>query len=252
MTIETRKPTHPRFGVLLLHGFTSSVKTVSGLLPYLEKEGLPVEMPILRGHGKRPEFLIGVTYRDWINDAKAALDVLLERCDKVIVVGLSMGALVALELGMHYPEKIIAVVTVAPALRFTSPLAPLVPFLNHVLRYFPAPNAFVNKELSKESENYPRFPVSAFASLYEFTKAVEARLPCFDRPLLILQHRKNQVTHPKGATIIYDHVSSKQKEILWFEESGHEMMQDCEREAVFATIVEFVRKIKKGSYGRAG
>lgn len=246
MTVQTRKPNPPRLGVLLLHGFTSSVKTVDGLLPYLEKEGLPVERPILRGHGKRPEFLVGVTYRDWIDDAKTALDALLARCDKAVVVGLSMGGLVALELGMRYPEKIAAVVAVAPALRFTSPLVPLVPYLNHVLRYFPAPNAFVGKELSKESENYPRFPVSAFASLYEFTKTVETRLPCFDRPLLILQHRKNQVTHPKGAKIIYDKVSSTQKELVWFERSGHEMMQDLEKESVFRAVMTFIRKIKKG------
>ena len=64
-------------GVLLLHGYTSSLDTVNGLLPTLERMGLPYRMPVLRGHGTHPRDLRGVTARDWYGDASAALDDLL-------------------------------------------------------------------------------------------------------------------------------------------------------------------------------
>ena len=50
--------------VLLLHGFTSDLATVDGLVPHIEKAGLPYEMPILRGHGTRYQDLTGVTAKD--------------------------------------------------------------------------------------------------------------------------------------------------------------------------------------------
>src|SRR4051812_27268772 len=78
-------------GVLLLHGLTSSLATVSGLVPHLEAAGLPYAMPTLRGHGTKPEDLRGVTWHGWYEDAERALDELLTRCDRVVVMGLSMG-----------------------------------------------------------------------------------------------------------------------------------------------------------------
>src|SRR5215218_9616244 len=83
-------------GVLLLHGLTSSLATVSGLVPHLEAAELPHAMPTLRGHGTKPEDLRGVTWHGWYEDAERALDELLARCDRVVVMGLSMGGVVAL------------------------------------------------------------------------------------------------------------------------------------------------------------
>ena len=51
-------------GCLILHGFTSSLDTVRALVPMAERLGLPYRMPILRGHGTRPEDLRGVGWQD--------------------------------------------------------------------------------------------------------------------------------------------------------------------------------------------
>lgn len=228
-------------GVLLLHGFTSSIKTVDGLVPYLTNAKIPYRMPVLRGHGTRPEHLKGVTYSDWIDDAEDALSSLLDECRSVVVVGLSMGGLVALELGIRHGARIAAVVAVAPALRFVNPLARFSVYMHYILRYFPGPQSFTDPQRARANENYIKFPVKTFASLYQFSRRLENKLSLFTRPLLILQHRKAQVTSPKSATLIYDKVSTPEKKIIWFEKSGHEMMQDCEKEKVFEAIMGFIR-----------
>lgn len=227
-------------GVLVLHGFTGSLKTVNGIIPFLKRARLPYEMPVLRGHGTRPEDLENVTYHDWVEDAEVALERLLARAKRVVVVGLSMGALVALELGIRHPSRVAGVVAVAPALRFTSPLAPFAPYLSRVIRYFPMTSSFTDAACAKGNDNYPRFPVRAFVSLYRFSERVESRLMYLNAPLLILQHRKNQVTNPRGAEIIYKKAATSVKDIHWFEKTGHDMMQDCEREAVFREIIAFI------------
>ena len=111
-------PKYKKLGVLLLHGFTSSLDTVNGLVPYLKKSKIDFEMPVLRGHGTRYQNMSGVTAKDWFVDAEKALLTLSKRVDKVVIVGLSMGGLVALNLSMKHPTKIAGVVPVAAALKF--------------------------------------------------------------------------------------------------------------------------------------
>ncbi|MDX9999978.1 MAG: alpha/beta fold hydrolase [Polyangia bacterium] len=240
-------PKHERLGVLLLHGFTSSLRTVDGLVPYLEAAGLPYRMPILRGHGTKWEDLQGVTAADWYADAEAALVDLAREVDAVAVVGLSMGGLVALELAMNHPMKVGAVVTVAGALRFKDPLTRLTPVLAKVARSWPSPESFNDLTLRSRSENYPRFTTDSFLSLYSYSAEIEKRLGEVRSPICVLQSKTDQVIAPISANLIYERVASEHREIHWFKRSGHEMMQDCEAEAVLEQIMEYLGKLRARS-----
>ncbi|MDX9719683.1 MAG: alpha/beta fold hydrolase [Myxococcota bacterium] len=235
-------PRHEKLGVLLLHGFTSGLRTVSGLLPYLEKQGIPYRMPVLRGHSGFYTDLEGVTWKDWYEDAETALLDLAKEVDKVAVVGLSMGGLVALNLGMKHEDKVAAVVTLAAALRFKDPLAGTVPVLSKFIESWPSPNAFNDLSLKAKSENYERFMTSAFASLYAFARETESNLHRLRVPVCVLHSKKDQVIAPVAANIIYRDVSSMHREIHWFFQSGHEMGQDLEAEKVFETVMAYLEK----------
>ena len=76
------------FGALIIHGFTSSLDCVSPIGPPVEALGLPTRMPVLRGHGAAsPEALRTVQWRDWVDDAEAALQDLLTEADQAIIIG---------------------------------------------------------------------------------------------------------------------------------------------------------------------
>lgn len=238
-------PTCERLGVLLLHGFTSSLRAVDGLVPHLEAAGLPYRMPILRGHGSRWEDLQGVTAEHWYADAEAALLELAQEVDAVAVVGLSMGGLVALELAMNHPMKVGGVVTVAAALRFKDPLARLTPVLAKVAKSWPSPESFNDPTLRSRSQNYSRFATDAFGSLYDYAGEIERRLGEVSSPICVLQSKADQVIAPLSANRIYERVVSEHREIHWFYSSGHEMMQDLEAEAVMQTIMEYLGKLRR-------
>ena len=238
-------PKYKKVGVLLLHGFTSSLDTVNGLIPYLEKEGIDFEMPVLRGHGTKFEDLAGKTAMDWYIDAEKALKVLYERVDTVIVMGLSMGGLLSIDLGIHHPEKIAGITTVAAALKFADPLSGLTPVLSKFIRFWPSPKAFHDNDLAKNSTNYTKFATDAFSSLFNYTKEIEEKLERLTVPIRIHHSKKDQVINPVSANIIYEKISSQTREIVWFNKSGHEMMQDMEAKNVFESIMEFVNKFRK-------
>lgn len=231
-------------GVLLLHGFTSSLATVDGLVPHLEARGIPYALPTLRGHGTRPEELAGVVWHHWYEDAERALDELLERCERVVVMGLSMGGVAALHLAVQRPERLAGVVTVAPALRLNITGKWLLPLLRRSTRQarVDARRAFEDATLAAKSTNYVSAPIAAVYSLVRFGQLVERELPRMRVPLLVLYTPRDRVVLPESARIAYERAGTPPaaKAIRAFERSGHEMLLDQQREAVFAAIMEFV------------
>jgi alpha-beta hydrolase superfamily lysophospholipase len=87
-----------RRGVLCLHGFTGTPYEVRYLGGRLAAHGLTVRGPALPGHATRLEDLVDKTWRDWADGVTAAYDDLAARCDRVAVVGQSLGGLLALDL----------------------------------------------------------------------------------------------------------------------------------------------------------
>lgn len=227
-------------GVLVLHGFTGHLQTVEGIKPYLNKHHLKYSIPVLRGHGTQFRDLNGVTYKDWVADAEGALVELAKTVDKVVVVGLSMGGLMALDLGIHYPDLVAGVVSVAAALKFANPLACLTPWISRLIPYWPSQPSYQDQEKGKRCKNYQWFPSKAFASLYDYAHKIEEELPRLRVPILILHSKKDSVIKPQAAQEIYEKVSSEHKEIKWFEKSGHEMMEDLEAKEVFQAITHFI------------
>lgn len=235
-------------GVLLLHGFTSSLDTVNGLVPHLEQLGLAYRMPVLRGHGQTPEALRGVTWRDWVEDAREALLELTARGLPVVVVGLSMGGLVALNLAAEHPDKVVGVVTVAACLEFRHPLIPYLGLLQRTLHDWPSSPDYADPALKEHDTNYSYFPLQSFASLYAYREVVKEVLPYLKAPLLVIQSTQDPVVRLDAAESIRSRSGSPFAQVRWFEVSRHEMMRDVEREQVFDEILTFIERVEQADF----
>jgi carboxylesterase len=234
-----------KLGVLLLHGYTSSLDTVNGLVPTLERQGRPYRMPILRGHGTHQRDLRGVTWRDWYADASAALDDLRRETDRAVVVGLSMGGLVAAQLGIDRAADLAGVALVAPAFAFANPLAPFSGLLRRVVPYAPAPRSVYDPDVYRRLTNYPQVEASSFASLYEYSRIMSRRVAELRLPLLVIASRRDQVIPPRAIEAMLQRVGTPpaQREVRWLEQSGHDILMDMERETAFAAIGDWLAKL---------
>jgi carboxylesterase len=225
-------------GCLILHGFTSSLDAVRPLVPVAERLGMPCRAPVLRGHGTRPEDLIGVRYRDWYDDARTALLELREETSSVVVCGLSMGGLVALNLAVDHPNDVSGLVTVAPALQIASPLVHVGKLITRLFSMWTPPpgRGYAEPGLAVHSTNYKSFATDAALSLHQYGAVITDLLPRVRAPLLVIHARKDTVIKPRSAELIYARAGSRQKELVWFDRSNHEMLRDCEALDVICTI----------------
>ena len=224
-------------GLLILHGFTGSLDTVKALVPRAEAKGWPWRMPVLRGHGTQYQDLVGVRWEHWVEDAEAALDELLKECDRVVIAGLSMGGLAAIQLGMKREKDLAGLVLLAPALRFKDPLTPLTPILKLLFPFWDAPSSFEDKELEKACTNYKKFPTATFSRLLDFAAETERRLPELRVPVVGLFARKDNTIHPVVPKLLSDRAKAPVR-LVWFEKSGHEMLQDNEADAIADAAIE--------------
>src|SRR5207244_11931638 len=93
-------------GALLLHGFTGSPASMRPLGEFLAADGVTVAGPLLPGHGTADwNDLATATVDAWTAAADGGLDT-LAACETVTVVGLSMGAGLAIDLAARKPDRV--------------------------------------------------------------------------------------------------------------------------------------------------
>jgi carboxylesterase len=240
-------------GVLIVHGFTSSLDCVSGIREPLAALGFPTRMPVLRGHGAAsPEALRDVRWRDWVDDGEAALQELRGEAERIVVVGHSMGTLVAVQLvADHAGESFLdSLVLAAPAVQLASPMAPgnrfsfMIPIVKRVLKKWDMNPTYADESLAQYDNNYRWAPIEAVMELLTFSGRARRRLPEINLPTLIIQSRNDSTVAPESADIVYASIATppEEKRIAWFERTEHEMFRDCERDEVVEVVVDYVRE----------
>ncbi|HEX2864047.1 MAG TPA: alpha/beta fold hydrolase [Deinococcales bacterium] len=229
--------------VLVLHGFTANARTVEFLSDRLDREGLPRSTPVLRGHGTRWEDLRGVRGADWLEDAERAYAALKERHGRVVIVGHSVGGLVAGHLAAQHPEAP-GLVLIAPAIRYVNPAVRFLPVMRPFLRSWPAGQPSVNDPELKvkiAGVNYERFPITAFEECFKLSALAPEELGQVRCPALVIMPRHDQVIQPVSGEIALRSLGSAEKRLVWLERSNHEVFWDSERALASDLIVGFAR-----------
>jgi carboxylesterase len=236
-------------GILILHGFASSLDSISILERPLKLLNLPVRMPILHGHGaESPSALHGITWRDWVCDAETSLRALTNEADKVIVIGHGMGGLLALILAANCRDYVDSLILAAPSIELPTQmmtrmrLQVLSPIIQNTFPRWSLPPNYVDKKQRKSDTNYHWAPMDAIRSFLELGKVTRGRLSEVKAPTLILQCRRDDTISEAGPEIVLAGIATPaaQKRIHWFDKCGHEIFRDCEREAAVEVIVDYV------------
>ncbi len=226
-------------GAVLVHGYLTAPDEMRPLGRYLARQGVTVSAIRLTGHGTRPEALQGVHWQQWVADVRAGVEGLRRRCERVALVGLSLGGMLALLVAADMPHlyRVVAcstpdVATLRP-LRLAASLAPLV-------RTIPKVGSDVrDPEMRRRHYTYTRFPLSSAAQLYHLARAMEAALPHLHVPTLLIHARHDRVVPPRTAYRLAARIGGL-AHILWIARGGHTVVMDYDRARVFEATARWL------------
>jgi carboxylesterase len=105
-----------RVGVLLIHGLGGTPVELRFVAQGLHRAGYTVYSPLLDGHGGSKELLNTTTWQDWYRSVEEAHDLLRQRCEIILVGGLSAGAMLALHLAANRPQQVHGTLLFSPTM----------------------------------------------------------------------------------------------------------------------------------------
>ena len=233
-------------GVLLCHGFTGSPQSLRPWAEYLAEAGLSVWLPRLPGHGTTWQEMARTRWEDWYAEVDRAFDELRAKSDQIFVMGLSMGACLALRLAEVRGPAISGLVLVNPSVTADTRLFLLAPALKFVLPSLKGITSDIKKQQTSEL-GYDRIPVKAAATLPGLWKITRSQLSEVTQPVLVYHSTVDHVVGPGSLQVLRQALPAGQLEVRELADSYHVATLDNDAPAIFAGSLEFVR-----THSRAG
>jgi carboxylesterase len=231
----------PAVAVLVLHGFGGSPGTLRKWGEALAEAGAAVSVPRLPGHGTRWKDLNGTGFDDWAAAADTAVTSLRAGHEEVYVMGVSLGALLALRLAETRGPDIAGLVLVNPlvtAVAGTPRWLGLAAMLRRSARAV-APNDV--KKPGTQDVGYDRIALRAAASLRRSAAGVVARLAAVRQPVLLVTSSEDHVVPASDADLVAVGLTAAPVRRVRYANSYHLIPVDNDAPALFTESVSFIQ-----------
>jgi carboxylesterase len=239
-------------GCLLIHGFTGSPWEMRPLGEVLAARGFPARGVRLAGHGTDPGDLAGTRWPDWYASASEGLVRLAGEAPRRALVGLSMGALLALRLAVSRPAEVDALVLCATPLRLGDARARWLPALSRlppVWRWIARRYGMIPKPLGSDitdpvaraaSPSYKISPIVGVLEVLRLQAVVRRDLARVTQPVLLLHGRHDRSVPLENLDLLRRQLGSRRVESHVLERSGHVLTVDLDREEVARLVGDFL------------
>jgi carboxylesterase len=260
-----------RCRVLLLHGITGTPTEFAYTARYLNRRGrLSVECRRLVNHGQPLGVLASTRWTEILESARthyhAALATARRNGEVLVLGGLSLGAVLSLILAAENPADVAGVMVLSPTLFYDGWNAPwtqrLIPLADHLpikrflylreqppyglkdegLRKMIAANyegAKLGNDRNAADMGYAHFPLQLFCEMRHIIALCRRRLSRVTAPLLLLQAEEDEMTSPRNAHYIVEHVRSRRTELVMLANSYHVITADLDHAKVAASMTQF-------------
>src|SRR5512137_50773 len=232
---------------LLLHGLTGTPFELRPVADRLAKNGVRCLAPVLPGH-ESPEALARTSWLDWVGGAREALSRLGET-RRTLVVGSSMGALLACTLAADDPGRVDGLALLAPALEL-QPLGKLAGWLagaTPMARFLPqipkgGGSDVGDPEARAMNPCMESVPLRSVGELLAFQSHVDALLPRVRCPALVVAGALDGTVTVAGAQRMADRLGGGARLVV-LPQSRHLVAVDRERDRVAADVASFLESI---------
>ncbi len=227
--------------VLLLHGFTGNTADVRMLGRFLEKRGYTCHAPLYKGHGVPPEVLVQTGPDDWWKDVMDGYQLLKSMgYEEIAVAGLSLGGVFSLKLGYTVPIK--GIIPMCAPMYIKSEDVMYEGILEFA-REYKQREGKTGEQIEREIDEYKKTPMNTLKALQTLISGVRQNIDMIYAPTFVVQARVDDMINTNSANIIYNEIESHIKKIKWYEESGHVITLDKERDQLHEDIYQFLEQL---------
>lgn len=249
---------------LVIHGFMGSPKSSRPMAEFLHAElGWTFYCPLLPGHGHLPYKLHRVSHRQWLAAAEAALATVRQRGRQIVLIGHSMGSILAAHLAVQAAD-IRALALIAPLHDVPSRVFHAMPLVRRLMPYlYPLrlpqiPNDVIMQRIHDFDPSIDledpavkawlprgtRMPTSALDELRKMTRLGRKLYRKLSLPVLTLQAGADPAAPVENGEKVHAAIRAADKRYVLVAEAGHELMRpfDPAHETVWAEIRDFLRR----------
>lgn len=234
------KGANKRIGVLLVHGFTGSPASMRPWAEFLNNHGYTVMVPLLPGHGTKPQDLNQVKWQEWPAKVESELNLLLQSCDKVFICGLSMGGGTTLNIATRYSKQLAGIILVNPMIH--------VKFVPHQLAWlisrFQKMRDSVGDDIKKPGVTefgYDSLPAVGVYQLLKMLHYTRKRLHDVTVPMQLFHSVDDHTLPVSNTEIIMNEVNSREINRIELVNSYHVATMDNDAEIIFENSRVFIQ-----------
>jgi carboxylesterase len=229
--------------VLLLHGLTGSPAEVRPIGEAISKTfGWKVEAPLLPGHGTTIEDLSRRTLEEWTDAVRFSRDRLLREHPRVHLLGLSMGAALAIESFLENRGDVASLVLLAPPLRLRSRWEE---FLARTLPGIWIPERFrIQPKRRPKTPDWVGYDSYAIAAVGQFMRLCDRirKMPTIPEvPALTIYSESDETIHPDSARFIVKRLTHPGSKVVRLEDAEHVLTLSREKGRVMEEVLAFYR-----------
>lgn len=236
-----------RVGVVVTHGFTGNPRTTRPLGERLAAEGFTVAVPRLPGHGTTAKDMARTRYADWLAAVEREHDLLADRCDAVVLVGLSMGGTLSLDVATR--RDVAGVVPInAAILDRDGLLAKLAPVLKHLAPMVPAKAAgLVEDDIARPGVSEGAYDTVSTKAGHSLTRAlprIRAALPSLTAPVLVCVSPEDHSVPAENSLSLPSMLpNAASVRVLRLENSFHIATLDLDQQLLEDEVVAFIDEV---------
>ncbi len=210
---------------------------------YLNQQGITVFGVRLAGHATRPGDLQRACWQDWLLSVEDGWHILAGVSDRIFVCGLSMGGVLSLIAAAQFPVAGVAAMSTPYELP-PDPRLRLMRLFQYLQPKVPKGEPdWHNPEAAQSHIDYPYYPTRSIVELMELLNQMRASQPQVRAPVLLIHSRNDQGVLPENMGKIHAALGSREKEMLWIENSGHVITCDQQRDQVFEAANQFIKRV---------
>tara|TARA_B100000953_G_scaffold205635_1_gene169613 strand:+ start:131 stop:916 length:786 start_codon:yes stop_codon:yes gene_type:complete len=235
-----------KLGIYLIHGFSSTTYEVRKLAKYLANQGYQVRADNLPGHATTITNCNATSYKEWLSFTEQKIASMYSDCDKVIVIGVSMGAVLALHLGTIFPLEGIVAASAVFKFKNEFDVRVLIRLFHRFKKHIPKKSTFNPNQLKvlhNKFYGYTHYPLSAVNEMRKMVDKVQPQLSKISSPILLINSTIDQTAKFENHLIIKKSLTTKKVKTLILHNTGHNLFdtKSDEKKQIFVSVDNFIK-----------